>query len=335
MSPQLILTQDIRQQLAGALTDLQSEVHGLPHRLNQALQGTYAAPAELVAFEARIESLIGAMQGNESAKVRMELNPEATALLRTALAFKRRRAATQIQRGQATIADATYSQAIAHTLEPLDAVLELPWLAETPPHPIPRLADFLTRQGVESLVPRRPSPPDEFDPKHKTLLSSSQIPRDLEMLRWECDERHRPLGVVFADLDDFKLFNEDLGEVRVDQVVLPTILRAVERAAFGHGRAYRHGGDEFVILLPNASIALASAIALQIRDEISPLRFAATERAPSISIGIWMTAPESHLTDNELIEAAAAAKKAAKRLGKRRTVVRQEVGSRYHETVFE
>jgi diguanylate cyclase (GGDEF)-like protein len=188
------------------------------------------------------------------------------------------------------------------------------------------LSDFVTKQGVDSVYGVRPPSPDEYDPKHKALLSSSMIPGDIATLRFECDERHRPFGVLFADLDGFKAFNEALGEVRVDQTVLPPVLRAVDAAAYGHGRVYRHGGDEFVILLPNATVGLASALGDQLRHDVGALRFPGTTLLPSVSVGIWLTTPESHLTDLELVERAQEAKKAAKAEGKNRTVVLRESG---------
>jgi len=106
--------------------------------------------------------------------------------------------------------------------------------------------------------------------------------------------------------------NTELGEVIVDLLVLPRILAAVESAAYGHGRAYRHGGDEFVLLVPNATLEVISSLVRQLKRAVEALTVDDTTFIPKLSAGVWITVPCSHLTANELVVRASEAKAQSK-----------------------
>jgi len=137
------------------------------------------------------------------------------------------------------------------------------------------------------------------------------------------------------NIDEFKDFNTAKGEVHVDRFVLPPILNAVEAAAHGHGRVYRHGGDEFVLVLPNASESVALDLTTQLARAVAGVQLEGMPHQPRLSIGVWITQPESHLTATELIDAASLAKKQSKSEGRNRITIRVERASKYHEKIRE
>ncbi len=69
-----------------------------------------------------------------------------------------------------------------------------------------------------------------------------------------------PLSAMLIDLDDFKLVNDRHGHQAGD-----ALLRSVVQALVGEFRAFdrvaRYGGDEFVVILPNADLESAVAAA--------------------------------------------------------------------------
>jgi diguanylate cyclase (GGDEF)-like protein len=136
-----------------------------------------------------------------------------------------------------------------------------------------------------------------------------------------------PLSCLLIDLDDFKRVNDVHGHQAGDAV-----LRAVVHALVGEFRAFdrvaRYGGDEFVVILPNAdlrSAAAAAARALERLQEVpvldgEPGVAARAEAAPadwvSASIGVAEWHPP--MSTDELIEACDAALLRSKREGKGR-----------------
>ncbi len=76
-----------------------------------------------------------------------------------------------------------------------------------------------------------------------------------------------PISVVMADLDHFKSFNDTYGHQAGDAVLIraagrmASMVREMDTVA-------RFGGEEFAVILPNASLSQAAEIAEQLRDAL-------------------------------------------------------------------
>jgi diguanylate cyclase (GGDEF)-like protein len=130
------------------------------------------------------------------------------------------------------------------------------------------------------------------------------------------------LGLLLADLDHFKDLNDAFGHAAGD-AVLRGIGRYLAGAVRGEDVACRFGGEEFVIILPKASLADTQRRAEALRDGIKVHQAEEPMRLyPSATMSIGVAAyPEHGTTVDALLLAADSAMYRAKALGRDRVVV--------------
>jgi diguanylate cyclase (GGDEF)-like protein len=124
-----------------------------------------------------------------------------------------------------------------------------------------------------------------------------------------------PLACLLIDLDNFKAVNDRHGHQAGD-----VMLREVAQALMGEFRSFdrvaRYGGDEFVVILPNADSDSAVAAAQRALERLSSLRSFERELGVASSIGVAQWSPP--MTPEELLQSCDAALLASKRAGKGR-----------------
>lgn len=103
-------------------------------------------------------------------------------------------------------------------------------------------------------------------------------------------ETNKPLSVIMADLDNFKMYNDTLGHQEGDQILIQ-IAGILNSAVENQGYACRYGGEEFAILLPDTNKTESYVIAENIRKQIEKYNFpyknnTSVKQRPTISIGI-------------------------------------------------
>jgi diguanylate cyclase (GGDEF)-like protein len=155
--------------------------------------------------------------------------------------------------------------------------------------------------------------PLELEQKFKILLSAGQAERDFIEYRTRFGTE-TPIAVLFLDVDHFGKLNAQYTEEIVDQDLLPPLMYLLRNACAGRGCAYRQGGDEFIMILPNTDLVEARAFAerllLSLRQ--TPFSIAGSVKNMTASIGIACSGQDD--TDFPAVRLRAnLAKKEAKR----------------------
>jgi diguanylate cyclase (GGDEF)-like protein len=138
------------------------------------------------------------------------------------------------------------------------------------------------------------------------------------------DEQH-PLALAYLDLDRFKLINDLYGHNAGDEV-LRQVCNRVNVLLAAHMKLGRVGGDEFVILLPDTRMPLATVIARGIIENIDEKPFRVGEKAFYVrgSIGLIEVSPGTQF--KEVLSTSDRACREAK-TGQQRGLVVYEQGS--------
>jgi PAS domain S-box/diguanylate cyclase (GGDEF) domain len=125
------------------------------------------------------------------------------------------------------------------------------------------------------------------------------------------------LGVIFLDVDNFKEINDHFGHAKSDQVLVELVNR-VKSQLRDMDIFARYGGDEFVILLPEANLQQAAEVARRIKDAVTyaPFLIGAEPYPVTASLGVAQFELRDSFTD--LLERADQCMYRAKQNGRNR-----------------
>jgi diguanylate cyclase (GGDEF)-like protein len=199
-------------------------------------------------------------------------------------------------------------------------------------------------EAVVAIVRRRPEPFDELATQRAAALVD-QAAGALALLRARAEAgtdavtgcmNHRAmrrrlheeivraartggrLSCMLIDLDDFKLVNDRHGHPAGD-----ALLRGVARALMGEFRAFdrvaRYGGDEFVVILPDAGLESAAHAAERALERLAAV--SSFDITPGVSASIGVAQWRSSMTVEGLLEACDEALLRSKRDGKGRVAL--------------
>lgn len=139
-----------------------------------------------------------------------------------------------------------------------------------------------------------------------------------ELLRAAREEA--TLGVMILDLDHFKRLNDRHGHV-VGDLVLRRLAHLLISKIRGEDICCRFGGEEFVVILPKASLEDTRRRAESLRTATRSLRIETENELLAVTISIGVAAYPAHGDDSEaLLRAADAALYQAKEEGRDRVV---------------
>nr|WP_255669939.1 diguanylate cyclase [Aeromicrobium wangtongii] len=183
------------------------------------------------------------------------------------------------------------------------------------------LIDGLLLQGASAIQAAQLHAEVE-EISHKDALTGLANRRRFDTdLAAEVERAHRydrPLVLIMLDLDHFKRINDVYGHQRGDEVlqdvaaVLTSDLRDIDTA-------YRYGGEELCVLMPESTAEQGAKAAERIRERIAGRFTWATMSPVTISAGVAQLGTDS--TPATLVGVADQALYAAKRGGRDRVVI--------------
>ncbi|HNW92224.1 MAG TPA: sensor domain-containing diguanylate cyclase [bacterium] len=131
----------------------------------------------------------------------------------------------------------------------------------------------------------------------------------------------RALAIIFSDIDHFKKFNDTYGH-QIGDVVLKQVAATIRSCLRAADSAYRYGGEEMAVILPETGLAPAAAVAERIRQAIAALRIPTEQGEVQVTTSFGVAVWHEALADKDaLIRAADEALYAAKDAGRNRVML--------------
>ncbi len=109
-------------------------------------------------------------------------------------------------------------------------------------------------------------------------------------------QKGRPISAMILDIDHFKRVNDSYGHEAGDEVLRHFAAR-VRRVVRGADLMCRYGGEEFVIIMPDAKLSVAQIVAERIRATVAATQFPIDKGARSIPVTVSIGVADSNGDD--------------------------------------
>lgn len=140
---------------------------------------------------------------------------------------------------------------------------------------------------------------------------------------------NRPVSIMMLDIDFFKQYNDTMGHLKGDQVLIQ-VARTLQRYSRETDITARYGGEEFVMILPETDAQNAGRLAERIRKGIERSEFEGAKILPArrvtASVGVSCLAGDE--IGRDMLDRADKALYKAKQAGKNRVYILDPTGER-------
>ncbi len=153
------------------------------------------------------------------------------------------------------------------------------------------------------------------------ILNRGAVMQALQRIAAESARTHNAFGVIMADIDHFKRVNDDFGHAAGDEA-LKEFAHRLKHALRQGDHLGRYGGEEFMIIMPNATIDIIKGTAERLRQTIagSPFDLGKAIKTITASFGVVISS-EAKYSPTSALAAADRALYAAKNGGRNCVVV--------------
>ena len=154
-----------------------------------------------------------------------------------------------------------------------------------------------------------------------SLYNRRYMESHLSSLLEQAVSRKKPLTVLVLDIDYFKAINDTHGHDAGDDVLREFALR-VKKSIRGIDLACRYGGEEFVVVMPETDLAVATMVAERLRRRIAaePFPIQDGSRSIELTISVGISALGKDDDAAKILKRADGALYRAKRDGRNRVV---------------
>jgi two-component system, cell cycle response regulator len=148
-----------------------------------------------------------------------------------------------------------------------------------------------------------------------------RLNEDLDVLQARAQRYGHSYSVALCDVDSFKAYNDHYGHLAGDEV-LKRVAEAIAHQRRSGDTAYRYGGEEFLVILPEQTLEEATGAADRLRKAVEELRIPHEANEPpgivTLSVGVAAISTGQHTDADELLKQADAALYRAKNAGRNR-----------------
>jgi diguanylate cyclase (GGDEF)-like protein len=153
------------------------------------------------------------------------------------------------------------------------------------------------------------------------LYNRRQMDETLRVEALRAIQRKSVIGIIMADIDHFKNINDTYGHHAGD-LMLQATARILKESVRMADSVCRYGGEEFVIILPGASLDIIERIAEKIRARFKKLKLKHEGQTLQATISLGAASFPQHANNLEqVIQHADKALYQAKRGGRNRVVL--------------
>ncbi len=111
------------------------------------------------------------------------------------------------------------------------------------------------------------------------------------------NRNQRPISLLLIDVDHFKNFNDTYGHLE-GNIALRKIAKLITACLRTMDTAYRYGGEEFTVILPETTCDSALIVAERINEIVNEELFDSdSEKKLSVSVGVSEYFPGELVTD--------------------------------------
>ncbi len=138
-----------------------------------------------------------------------------------------------------------------------------------------------------------------------------------------CLRENTPIGVIWADIDNFKQVNDNFGHITGD-LVLIEVAKRLKKSLRKYDKIGRYGGDEFLAVVPTCGHDHIVHIAERFRRVINAKKIAIESDQLEVTISVGATSSEysPNSSPDILIKTSDKALYEAKNKGRNRSVIK-------------